>query len=85
MYSVSITTVAEKQFKKLDKGTQRRISAALERIKIRPYDFVQRLVGEPYFKFRVGDYRLILDIQNDRMVILVMEIGHRKNVYNNYG
>jgi mRNA interferase RelE/StbE len=34
-----------------------------------------------YWRFRVGDYRIICDIQDDRLVILVITIGHRRDVY----
>ena len=34
-----------------------------------------------FWKYRVGDYRLICDIQDERIVILVVRVGHRRNVY----
>jgi mRNA interferase RelE/StbE len=47
-----------------------------------------RTLGKPlkgslaaYWRFRVGDYRIICDIQNDRLVILVITIGHRRDIY----
>lgn len=81
MYEIEFSKTAEKQLYKLDKETQSRIISALERIRIRPHSFVKRLVGSPYFRLRVGDYRVILDIQNDKLIIFVIEVGHRKNVY----
>jgi len=81
MYEVLFADVARKQLGKLEKSEQKRIISAIERIRIRPYDFVKRLVGEPYFRLRVGDYRVILDIKNDVMTIMVLYVGHRKNVY----
>jgi mRNA interferase RelE/StbE len=42
---------------------------------------VIKTVGDPYFRLRVGDYRVIFDIQNDMLRILVLKVGHRKNVY----
>ena len=81
MYSIIFNPFAEKQLKKLDNNLQRRILDVLNRIRIRPHHFVKRLVGSPYFRLRVGDYRIILDIQNDKLVIVVVELGHRKNIY----
>ena len=82
MYSISFNQLAEKQLKKLDKNLQARVLEVLDRIRIRPYHFVKRLVGSPYFRLRVGDYRVILDIQNDKLIIVVVELGHRSKIYN---
>ena len=81
MYSIIFNPFAEKQLKKLDNNLQIRILDVLNRIRIRPHHFVKRLIGSPYFRLRVGDYRIILDIQNDKLVIVVVELGHRKNIY----
>jgi mRNA interferase RelE/StbE len=69
------------QLKKLDKGIRQRIISTLERIRIRPYAHVKRLVGIPYYRLRVGDYRVILDIEEKVLMILVLEAGHRLNIY----
>jgi mRNA interferase RelE/StbE len=81
MYDVEFSQAAEKQFFKLEKDVQQRIISALERIRIRPYPHVKKLVGSPYFRLRVGDYRVIMDINENKLIILVLEIGHRKNIY----
>jgi len=83
MYEIEFTDSAKKQFLKLEKDIQERIGSVLERIKIRPQHFVEKLVGEPGFKLRVGDYRIFLDIYPDKLLILVLELGHRKKVYKN--
>lgn len=83
MYEIELTTDAERQLSKLERQVQERIIANLERIRIRPYSHVIRLVGSPYFRLRVGDYRVILDIREDKLIIYVIEIGHRKSVYKN--
>lgn len=81
MYEVVLSQNAEAQLKKLERSVQERIIKVLERIKIRPQDFVEKLVGESGFKLRVGDYRIFLDIDNEKLIILVLEVGHRRNVY----
>jgi mRNA interferase RelE/StbE len=81
MYDVEFSQTAEKQLFKLEKAVQQRIISALERIRIRPYHHVKRLVGSPYFRLRVGDYRVIMDIIEKKLIILVLELGHRKNIY----
>ncbi len=81
MYKIQFTSKAEDQLKNLDRNVQERILVVLERVKTRPYDFVKKLSGYKYFRLRVGDYRIIIDINNEIMTILVIEIGHRKNIY----
>lgn len=81
MYSIDFTKTAEKQFDKLSKDLQIRIISVLERIKIRPFHFVKRKEGSPYFIMRVGDYRVILDIKTVKNIIYVIEVGNRKNIY----
>lgn len=81
MYELIYSKAASKHLKKLDRPVQERIVSVLERIRVRPEAFVTRLVGRPGYKLRVGDYRVILDIDKGRLMILVIEIGHRKNVY----
>lgn len=83
MYAVVFTPKAENQFKKLEREVQDRIVKILERIKIRPEQFVDKLIGEEGYKLRVGDYRVFLDIKHDKLIILVIDLGHRKNVYKN--
>ena len=81
MYSIEFSQTAEKQFFNLEENIQERIINVLERIKARPYHFVKRKEGTPYFIARIGEYRVILDIRNELLKIFVIELGHRKNIY----
>lgn len=81
MYTLVYTEEFFKQVRKLGKDVQKRIFSTLERIRIRPYPHVKKLVGCPYFRLRAGDYRVILDIVENKMLIYVLEVGHRRNVY----
>lgn len=81
MYEIIFSRTAENQLSKLDKNLRKRILSTLERIKIRPYSFVKRKQGTSHFILRVGQHRIILDIKNKKLKILVLEIGHRKNIY----
>lgn len=81
MYDFNFSIKFEKQFDKLDILTQKRIINSLERIRIRPYYFVKKIVGTKFFRLRVGDYRIILKILNKKLKIFVLELGHRKNIY----
>ena len=81
MYEILFSETAEKQLNNLESQIQDRILSALERIRVRPESFVTKLVGDPAFKLRVGDYRVIVDIDQGKLIILVITLGHRKNVY----
>jgi mRNA interferase RelE/StbE len=80
-YDVELSDKAYRQLMKLDKTVQERIIASLERVRIRPEDFVTKLVGDPGFKLRVGDYRIVMEIDQKVKRMMVLIIGHRKNVY----
>ena len=84
---VSITKTAKKSLEKLDNNIQKRILDFLSdletlenpRIKGKP------LKGElkEYWRYRVGDYRILSKIIDNELIILVIDIGHRKDIYNN--
>ena len=80
-FEIVLTDSALKQLKKLDKKLQERIVASLERIRIRPERFVTKLVGDPGYRLRVGDHRVIVDIEVEEGTIIVLKIGHRKGIY----
>ena len=80
-YEIFFTDKAKKQLVKLEKNDQERIIKSLERIRIRPESYVTKLVGDPGYRLRVGDYRVIIDIDKEQLLILVIKIGHRKNIY----
>lgn len=81
MYEIVFSDLSLGQLKKLDKLLQKRILIALERCRFTPHHFVKKLIGNPYFRLRVGDYRIIMDIKQGQLMVLVLEIGHRKNIY----
>ena len=81
MYSLVYSATALKHLKKLDKEIQIRIISTLERIRVRPYPHVKKLVESPYFRLRVGDYRVILDIKENKLLIFIIEVGHRTKIY----
>jgi mRNA interferase RelE/StbE len=81
MYKLIIPPSVDKQLKKLPKGIQERILLTLERSRIRPHHFFKRLKGLALYKLKVGKYRIIADIKDADLFVLVIEIGHRKNIY----
>ena len=83
MYDIQFTRSAQKQFDKLPLDIRERISSVLERARIRPQAYFERLVGDKAYKLRIGDYRVIADIYHDKLLILVVKTGHRKSIYKN--
>jgi mRNA interferase RelE/StbE len=81
MYEINYSHSAAKFIKKLSKKEKAHILAVLERARIRPEARFERLVGIKSYKLRAGDYRIIADIYKDELRILVIKIGHRKNIY----
>ena len=81
MYEIIFSRKAKKQLFKLERTIQERIIFALERIRIRPEDYLTKLVGDPGYKLRIGDYRVIMDIDKTNLLILVIKIRHRKDIH----
>jgi mRNA interferase RelE/StbE len=86
-WKIDFLPQAEKDLAALDRRTVRRILQFLS-VRIQPLDD-PRSIGEAlkgpelgkYWRYRVGDYRIICRIEDRRLVILVVKIGHRKDVY----
>jgi mRNA interferase RelE/StbE len=85
-WKVEVSPTALKQLGKLDKPVVQRILKFLrERVERLddPRQIGARLQGtlSEFWKYRVGDYRLICSLENDQLVVLVLRIGHRREVY----
>ena len=81
MYSVQIEENAEDFLKKLDKKDREFILNKIYSIRDNPFRFLKRLQGEKLWRLRIGDYRVIVDVIVSNNRIIVLRIGHRKNIY----
>ncbi|MBI4983211.1 type II toxin-antitoxin system RelE/ParE family toxin [Candidatus Woesearchaeota archaeon] len=81
VYEIQFTERAEKDLLKLDHIIQQRILAALERIRIRPEAYLTKLVGDAAYKLRVGDYRVLMEFHRGKLILLVLKLWHRRNIY----
>ncbi len=81
MWELFFTKESKKFLKKLNRKDKIRIISVLERCRVRPHAYVKKLISSPYFRLRAGDYRIILDINKGKLLIIVIDIGHRKNIY----
>ena len=87
MHSVIYSPAARKDLKSLPDDAARRIFRAVQEIKSDPYSSVKKLKGPakyPLYSLRVGAYRVIMMIEDDRMIIFVIEVGHRSTIYRKY-
>jgi mRNA interferase RelE/StbE len=83
VYSVEFLPAAARQLAKLDRAVQRRIARTIDGLASDPHGpNTAKLRGAPdVWRVRVGDYRVLYQIADDRLVILVVAVGHRATVY----
>ncbi|PIN89668.1 type II toxin-antitoxin system RelE/ParE family toxin [Candidatus Pacearchaeota archaeon CG10_big_fil_rev_8_21_14_0_10_32_14] len=81
MYKLILEKKATDSLNKLEYQIRKRIWNKLQESKDDPFRFFEKLVEDDSFKLRVGDYRVIADIFRDKEVIIVLKVGHRKNIY----
>jgi mRNA interferase RelE/StbE len=86
-WKVEISRLAQKQLDDLDVTVSRRIVKFL-RQRVEKQDD-PRQIGDPlegplrgYWRYRVGDYRVVCLLEHDRLVVLVLRVGHRREIYN---
>lgn len=84
-YAIRFTPKAAKQVRKLDSAVARRIRDFLEQ-KLAQIDnprlLGKMLVNEDFWRYRVGDYRILTNIDDDQILILIVDVAHRREVYN---
>lgn len=82
-YQVVLSPSATRQLRKFDPDVRRRIQAVLELLAENPWPpAATRLVGGAgEWRVRTGDYRVIYEIHEGRLLVLVLRMGHRREVY----
>lgn len=85
-YEIVTTARFDREFKKLDRYTQRMIKAWIEKNLVGCLDPRQHGKGltanrSGQWRYRIGDYRLICEIQDNELIILALTVGHRRDVY----
>jgi len=80
-YRLVYTRRAERDIKKLESDTKDRIGKALLRYSEEPLKYAEKLSGPILgeYRFRIGDYRVIFDIEGNEIVVL--RVGHRREIY----
>lgn len=76
---------ARKELRSLDRGVQKKILSYLrERTKENPRNFGKQLAGDKagLWRYRIENFRVICRLQDDKFIVLVVAVGHRKEIYN---
>ena len=74
-YKIIWSIKAAGQMRSLDRSVAKRIHEKVDQLYQNPERFVEKLVGYPYYRLRVGDYRVILDINHESVRILILKVG----------
>jgi mRNA interferase RelE/StbE len=86
-FSVIYTTRARRDLKQLPLGIAQNCIRTISKIKDDPFSFVKKPKGSkqaPLYSLRIGECRAIMSLQEDRLIVFVLEIGHRNTIYRKY-
>jgi mRNA interferase RelE/StbE len=84
-YRIKVQRSAAKALKKIPKLDRKRIGKKIDSLagKLPNPDTTKMKGNNPFHKVRVGDYRIVYEIQDDVLLILIVKLGHRKDIYQN--
>lgn len=82
-YRLEIAPAAVRQFRKMDRAAQRRVQAAIELLasEPRPNGAKKMVGGDGEWRVRTGDYRIVYEIHDNVLLVLVVAVGHRRDIY----
>lgn len=83
MYQVEFASRAQRMFRNLTADVQRRLDPAIQALSQDPRPpGCKKLSGEEFlWRIRVGDYRIVYQIQDNELLVLVVKVGHRRDIY----
>ncbi len=85
-FSIELTKSAAKEFKKLQKPVRSKAIEAFQFLALNPYSEllnIKKLKGaDSLYRIRIGDYRIVYEVKGSVLKVLVIKIGHRKDIYN---
>jgi mRNA interferase RelE/StbE len=86
-YRIEFTPRAERDFKSLDGSVRGRIRRRIDSLTENPYPSgVKKIEGEDeIYRVRVGDYRILYQIKGKILLVLIVRIGHRRDIYRRIG
>jgi mRNA interferase RelE/StbE len=83
IYEVTLAPAAARQLRKFDPQVRRRVQAVIELLADdpRPPTATRLVGGAGEWRVRTGDYRIIYEIEENRLLVLVLNVGHRREIY----
>ena len=84
-YKIEVKKSAAKALKKISKADRKRIVDKIDSLAENPPspETTKMKGNNPFHRVRVGDYRIVYEIQEDVLLILIVKVGHRKDIYRN--
>ncbi|MCB8777511.1 type II toxin-antitoxin system RelE/ParE family toxin [Planktothrix agardhii 1032] len=85
MYRIQFSKKAQRQFQALPQLVQEQLQPKIDALSINPRPFgIKALQGRKgLLRLRAGDYRVIYQLEDDLLIVLIVEVGHRREVYRN--
>lgn len=82
-YRIDVAPAAVRQLRKLERSAQRRVQAAIELLagEPRPSGAKKLVGGDGEWRVRTGDYRIVYEIHDGVLLVLVIAVGHRRDIY----
>jgi mRNA interferase RelE/StbE len=84
MYSILLHPLAAKSFEKLDKEIRRQVRNKLKELEEFPEQRGKHLKYTQFWSLRIGDYRAIYEIKSKKKKVIILFIGHRDDVYDDF-
>lgn len=83
IYQIELAPVAERQLRRLDAVARARIGTRIRSLAEAPHPHGAKQLSarESLWRIRVGSYRIVYQIQENRLIVLVLRIGHRRDIY----
>lgn len=85
MYEVQLSRTAQRFYEKADEPLVRRLNRCFDQLQRDPYNHpnIKRLTGNlaGYFRYRVGDWRVVYEVREGNSIVIVVLIAHRREVY----
>lgn len=83
LYQIEFSRQADRQFRNLPSQTQQRLKSKIDSLAStpRPHGSEKLSSFDQLYRIRVGDYRIVYAVEDNRLVVLVVTVGHRREVY----
>jgi len=81
-YSIGFSSAARQALRRLDVKVRRRIAEHIDTLEEDPRPpGCKKLVGSELWRIRIGDYRVVYGIEEEQLIVLVVRVGHRREIY----